>query len=41
LFPSWRFGYRAARWLDEALIRVPVLRAVSSNFEVIARKPHE
>jgi SAM-dependent methyltransferase len=39
LFPSWRFGYRLTRSLDELLIRVPLLRAVSSNFELIARKP--
>ncbi len=39
LFPSWRFGYRLTRGLDEVLIRTPLLRAVSSNFEVIARKP--
>lgn len=38
LFPSWRFGYRATRTLDELLIRLPLLRAVSSNFEVIACK---
>jgi SAM-dependent methyltransferase len=38
LFPSWRFGYRATRGLDEALVRVPVLNRASSNFEVIARK---
>jgi SAM-dependent methyltransferase len=38
LFPSWGMGYRLARWLDEALIRTPLLRSVSSNFEVIARK---
>jgi SAM-dependent methyltransferase len=38
LAPSWRAGYRAARALDEALIRVPLLRAVSSNFEVVAKK---
>ena len=37
LAPSWRAGYRAARMLDEALIRVPLLRALSSNFEVIAK----
>jgi len=37
LFPSWRDGYRATRVVDELLIRVPGLRAVSSNFEVIAR----
>ena len=38
LLPSWRAGYRAARMVDEVLIRVPGLRRVSSNFEVIARK---
>lgn len=37
LLPSWRFGYRAARALDEVLIRTPLLRSVSSNFELIAR----
>ncbi len=39
LFPSWRLGYRLTRLLDELLIRVPLLRAVSSNFELVARKP--
>jgi SAM-dependent methyltransferase len=39
LVPSWRLGYRLTRGLDEILIRMPLLRAVSSNFEVIARKP--
>ena len=38
LFPSWRSGYRLARGLDELLIRAPLLRLVSSNFELIARK---
>jgi ubiquinone/menaquinone biosynthesis C-methylase UbiE len=38
LFPSWRAGYRAARRLDDVLIRVPLLRKVSSNFEIIAQK---
>ncbi len=38
LFPSWRAGYRAARRLDDVLVRVPGLRQVSSNFEVVARK---
>jgi SAM-dependent methyltransferase len=38
LFPSWRFGYRAARGIDEALVRTPALRRASSNFEVVARK---
>jgi ubiquinone/menaquinone biosynthesis C-methylase UbiE len=39
LLPSWGWGYRVARWIDEALIRTPLLRAVSSNFEVLARRP--
>jgi cyclopropane fatty-acyl-phospholipid synthase-like methyltransferase len=38
LFTGWRAGYRAARRLDDVLIRVPGLRKFSSNFEVIARK---
>lgn len=37
LFPSWRSGYRLARGLDELLIRAPLVRLVSSNFELIAR----
>jgi SAM-dependent methyltransferase len=37
LLPSWRGGYRVTRVVDELLIRTPVLRRVSSNFEVIAR----
>ena len=37
LFPSWRFGYRALRGIDEALVRTPILNRASSNFEVIAR----
>jgi 2-polyprenyl-3-methyl-5-hydroxy-6-metoxy-1,4-benzoquinol methylase len=41
LFPSWRLGYRLTRTLDEVLIRTPLLRALSSNFELIARKPTE
>ncbi|HMD50011.1 MAG TPA: class I SAM-dependent methyltransferase, partial [Bryobacteraceae bacterium] len=39
LFPSWRSGYRAARLLDGALTAAPGLRALSSNFELIARRP--
>ena len=39
LFPGWKAGYRAARVLDELLVRVPLLRRVSSNFEIIATKP--
>jgi ubiquinone/menaquinone biosynthesis C-methylase UbiE len=38
LFPSWRVGYRAARRLDGALTVIPGLRALSSNFELIARR---
>jgi SAM-dependent methyltransferase len=37
LLPSWRWGYRATRVVDEVLVRTPGLRRVSSNFEVIAR----
>jgi hypothetical protein len=40
LFPSWRFGYRAARLADEGIIHVPLLRALGSNFELIARRPN-
>jgi len=38
LFPSWSAGYRAARLLDEPLIRFPLLRRVASNFEVVAQR---
>jgi SAM-dependent methyltransferase len=41
LFQSWRNGYRAARLADEVLVRVPLLRALGSNFELIARKPSQ
>ena len=39
LFPTWAAGYRMTRGLDEALTRVPLLRELSSNFELIARRP--
>lgn len=39
LLPSWGLGYRLARAADEALIRFPVLRALGSNFELIAKRP--
>lgn len=39
LFPAWRFGYRLMRGLDEILIRTPLLNVLSSNFELIARRP--
>jgi SAM-dependent methyltransferase len=38
VFPGWRSGYRAARWLDDRLLRVPVLRRCGSNFEITARR---
>jgi SAM-dependent methyltransferase len=37
LFPTWRFGYRATRAIDELLVRTPILNRASSNFEVVAR----
>jgi SAM-dependent methyltransferase len=37
LLPGWRAGYRAARAVDDWLLRVPALRRLGSNFEVIAR----
>ena len=39
LFPAWAAGYRVARVLDEGLTRVPLLCELSSNFELIARRP--
>ena len=38
LFPAWSAGYRAARRVDDALVRLPGLRKLSSNFEIVARK---
>jgi len=38
LFPGWRLGYRAARAVDDAFLRIGPLRRLGSNFEVIARK---
>jgi SAM-dependent methyltransferase len=38
LLPGWRAGYRAARVLDELLIRTPLLRRLGSNFELCARR---
>ena len=37
LLPGWRAGYRAARVVDDWLLRVAALRRRGSNFEVIAR----
>jgi ubiquinone/menaquinone biosynthesis C-methylase UbiE len=39
LLPSWAAGYRVARVLDEVLTRTPLLRELSSNFELIAGQP--
>ncbi|HEX5431727.1 MAG TPA: methyltransferase domain-containing protein [Bryobacteraceae bacterium] len=39
LLPSWCWGYRAARAADEILIRIPLLRTLGSNFELIATNP--
>jgi len=37
LVPGWQAGYRAARRLDDWLLRVSALRRRGSNFEVVAR----
>ena len=39
LFPALRGAYRAARRIDDLLVRIPLLRRVSSNFEILARRP--
>jgi ubiquinone/menaquinone biosynthesis C-methylase UbiE len=39
LFPSWNTGFRVARKLDDVLTRIPLLREISSNFELLARMP--
>ncbi len=39
LFPAWRSGYRVSRRLDDLLVRIPALRRISSNFEILGRKP--
>jgi cyclopropane fatty-acyl-phospholipid synthase-like methyltransferase len=36
LLPGWRSGYRAARVADEALVRIPGLNRLGSNFELLA-----
>jgi hypothetical protein len=38
LLPGWSLGYRAARGLDDWLLRVPALRRVGSNFEIVATR---
>ena len=39
LFPGWAVGYRVARVVDDAVLRIPLVRQIGSNFEVIAQKP--
>jgi ubiquinone/menaquinone biosynthesis C-methylase UbiE len=39
LFPSWKAGYRLGRFADEGLTRLPLMRELSSNFELIGRRP--
>jgi len=39
LCPGWRLGYLAARQLDDALLRIPALKRMGSNFEIVARRP--
>jgi Methylase involved in ubiquinone/menaquinone biosynthesis len=38
LAPSWAAGYKAARIVDDIVVRVPWLRKLSSNFEILAKK---
>jgi SAM-dependent methyltransferase len=38
LFPGWSAGYRMARGLDDAILRVPGMARWGSNFELIARR---
>jgi hypothetical protein len=37
LLPGWRAGYRAARALDNWLLRIGSLRRRGSNFELVAK----
>ena len=37
LLPGWRTGYRAARSLDDVLLRLAPFRRRGSNFELVAR----
>jgi SAM-dependent methyltransferase len=41
LFPGFRSGYRAARVFDDGILRIPLVRRLGSNFEIIARKSLE
>jgi SAM-dependent methyltransferase len=36
--PGWRLGYRVARVMDDTILRIPGLRNLGSNFEIIARR---
>ena len=36
LFPGWAAGYRAARRVDDLIVRIPGLRQLGSNFAVVA-----
>ncbi|MGJ5819485.1 class I SAM-dependent methyltransferase [Paludibaculum fermentans] len=38
LFPGWAAGYHLARWADNAILTLPPLRRMGSNFEIIAHK---
>jgi SAM-dependent methyltransferase len=41
LLPGWRWGYRAARVVDDWLLKIPALRRRGSNFEIVARLPRQ
>jgi SAM-dependent methyltransferase len=38
LAPSWAAGYKAARLVDDVMVRLPLVRRLSSNFEILASK---
>jgi cyclopropane fatty-acyl-phospholipid synthase-like methyltransferase len=38
LFPGWRFGYACARRADDLIVRLPGIRRLGSNFELIAQR---
>lgn len=39
LFPGWRAGYLASRFADNAIIKIPMLQRLGSNFELVASLP--
>ncbi len=39
LLPSWGAGYRVSRAVDHALVKVPGLRELSANFDLVATTP--